>query len=82
MNEPSGHHVLKELVGHLRTGDHCTHRKAVLGVKQDVAHQERLAGILLTNNHDHRRLARINLTPLLDGFNVELPERKVRHPFV
>ena len=82
MNESRRHHMLKELVGHLRAGDNCTHGEAMLGVKQNVSHQERLARILLSDNDDHRGLTRINLTTLLDDFNIELPQRKVRHPFV
>ncbi len=82
MNEPGWNHMLKKLVGNLRAGDNGTHREAVLGVEQNVSHQERLARILLSDNDDHRRLARINLTTLLDDFNIELPQRKVRHPFV
>lgn len=81
VNEARGDHVLEELVGHLCAGNDSAHWEAVLGMKENVAHEEGLARVLLTNNDNHRRLARVNLAPLLDDLDVELPQRKVRHSF-
>jgi hypothetical protein len=80
MDELGWNHVLKELVGHLRARDDGAHGKTRLGIVENVADQERLTRVLLSNHDHHRTLARIHLASVLKHPNIKLPEVEVhRH---
>ena len=57
VNELGRNHVLEELVGNLGGADHRADGKARLCIEEDIAHQERLAGILLPDDDHHGGLA-------------------------
>ena len=69
--------MLEEFVRNLRTGDHGSNWKVVLSVVEDIANQEGLSSILLTDDDNHRTLARINLTTVFQHGDVELSQLEV-----
>jgi hypothetical protein len=56
--------MLEKLVGHFRSGNNGANRETVLGIEENIADQERFAGILLSNHHYHRRFSGIYFAPV------------------
>ena len=77
MNKFGRNHVLEELVGHFRRTDDRPHRKVPLGVEQDVPNQKGLARVLLADDDNHRAFLGVDVTPLLNHFDVEFPQLEV-----
>lgn len=69
--------MLKELVGDFCTGNDGPYGEAFLGMKQNVADQEGFSGILLADDDNHGRLARVERAPLLDDIHVEFSNVEV-----
>ena len=57
MNELGWHPGLEKLVGGLFRDDDSSHGKMLLVLEEHVTHQERLACVLLADNHHHRTFA-------------------------
>jgi hypothetical protein len=74
--------MLKKFIHKLGCRYNRSDREVTLRVRQDIANQERLAGILLPDDYYHGGFTRINLTSALNDVHTELSNLKIeRHPY-